>query len=138
MSKKKIMRSGVLPYYIEENTVKMLFMRPSDPKFGGDTFQIAKGKQEEGEDSQTAGLREGKEELGLFSGNIEEIHNLGKFLGRTDIFVVKITDPQLFGDPCFETAETRWMTLEEFQNEGRGLHIPIVKAAVRLIEKEKL
>ncbi len=134
---KKINRSGILPYYVEEGTIKMMFMRPADPKFGGDTYQIAKGKHEDGESAEEAGLREGREELGLFRGNVSDIHNLGKFLGRTDMFVVKINDPDMFGDPDHETGSTRWMTPEEFQAEGRGLHKPVVKAAVRFIEEKE-
>jgi 8-oxo-dGTP pyrophosphatase MutT (NUDIX family) len=139
MTKQKIYRSGIIPYYIKEGEIHMFFMKPSDPKFGGDIFQIAKGKHEDGEDPQTAGIREGKEELGLFEGNITAIHNLGKFLGRTHVFICKIKDPEMFGEPHFETAETKWMTPEEFQAEGRDLHKPVVKATVRYItEVEEL
>jgi ADP-ribose pyrophosphatase YjhB (NUDIX family) len=137
MSKKKIERSGVLPYYIDDGEIKILFMRPSEPKYGGDVFQIAKGKHEEGETAEEAGLREGFEELGLYKGNIEHLHNLGVFLGRTTVFVAKIKDPEMFGDPHFETKETKWMTPEQFQSEGRDLHKPVVKAAVRYIEKKE-
>lgn len=137
MTKKKTNRSGIVPYFIDEGTIKMMFMRPSDPKFGGDTFQIAKGKHEDGESAEEAGLREGREELGLFRGNIGVIHALGKFLGRTDMFVVKINDPDMFGDPDHETSATNWMTPEEFQAEGRDLHKPVVKAVVRFITKQE-
>jgi hypothetical protein len=45
----------------------------------------------------------------------------------------------MFGDPHHETEETKWMTPEEFYEEGRELHVPVVKAAARLIAKtEKL
>ena len=40
----------------------------------------------------------------------------------------------MFGDPTYETAETKWMTPDEFQHSGRGLHKAVVKAAVRAIE----
>jgi len=132
---KKIDRSGVIPYIIEDAQIKMMFMRPSDPKFGGDTFQIAKGKHEEGENAMEAGLREAGEELGLFTGNISEAHDLGTFLGRTTIHIVKIKDKELFGDPCFETKEVKWMTPDEFESEGRELHRPVVRAAVRMIKQ---
>lgn len=135
--RRKTNRSGIVPYYIKEGNINLLFMRPSDAKFGGDVFQIAKGKHESGEDSKTAGLREGKEELGLFEGNIEQVDRIGRFLGRTDVFVVKVKDPEMFGDPCDETAETRWMIPEEFQQEGRDLHKPVVKAVVRFIKKRE-
>lgn len=139
MSKKKTERAGVIPYYIDDGQIKMMFMKPSDPKYGGASFQIAKGKQEEGEEPLEAGLREANEELGLFKGNVTATHNLGKFLGRTHIYVAKIKDPDMFGDTCDETEETSWMTPEEFQADGRDLHKPIVKAAVRHIkEKENL
>lgn len=135
MAKKKIERSGVLPYYIDEGQIKILFMKPSNPKYGGSSFQMAKGKHEEGEGPEEAGLREAGEELGLFKGNIERTHKLGNFLGRTHVYVCKIKDTDMFGDFCDETAETKWMTPEEFQAEGRDLHKPVVKAAVRYIQR---
>lgn len=137
MPKKKISRSGVLPYYIEEGEIKLLFMRPSNKKYSGDTFQIAKGKHEEGESAKEAGLREANEELGLFKGNVKDTHKLGVFLGRTTIYVCEIKDPDMFGDPCHETKETKWMTPKEFQKEGRDLHKPIVNAAIRWIKRKK-
>ena len=136
MSRKKIERSGVIPYCLEDDQIKILFMKPSDPKYGGDVFQIAKGKHEEGETPEEAGLREATEELGLFTENIVSTHELGKFLGRTHMFVCEVKDPSpdQFGDPCFETGATKWMTPDEFYKEGRDLHVPVVKAAVRFIE----
>lgn len=136
---KKIDRSGVIPYIIEDGQIKLMFMRPSNAKFGGDTFQIAKGKHEKGESPLEAGLREAGEELGLFTGNILETHDLGTFLGRTSVHVVKINDKEMFGDPCDETEEVAWLTPDEFYAIGRDLHKPVVKAAVRLIkENEKI
>lgn len=137
MSKKPVFRAGVIPYIIEDNQIKMMFMRPSDPHFGTDTFQISKGHIEDGESNQIAALREGREELGLFEGNIEQIYDLGTFMGRTSLYVAKIKDKDMFGDPCNETVETRWMSPEEFYEVGRDLHNPVVKAAVRLIEMEE-
>lgn len=134
---KKVERSGVIPYIIEDGQIKLMFMKPSDPKFGGDQFQIAKGKHEEGESAMEAGLREAGEELGLFTGNIEEATDLGKFLGRTTIVVAKIKDKTLFGDPCFETKEVKWMTPDEFYTDGRDLHKPVIKAAVRIIKQKE-
>lgn len=134
---KKIKRSGVIPYIIEDKEIKMMFMKPSDAKYGGDVFQIAKGKHEEDETALEAGLREASEELGLFEGNVIETFDLGTFLGRTSIFVTKIKDKEMFGDPCDETETIAWLTMEEFEESGRDLHKPVVKAAVRLIKKEE-
>ena len=41
----------------------------------------------------------------------------------------------MFGDPHFETKEVHWMTLKEFEEKGRDLHVPVVKAAHRRIMK---
>jgi len=143
MAKKKVYRSGMLPYYVKEENgsfqVYILFMRPSDAKYGGNEFQVAKGKQEEGENPKQTAYREAKEELGLFSGNVEHDFHLGNFLGRTEVFICKIKDPDMFGDPHFETAETKWLTPWEFKKVGRDLHKPIVDAAFRWIRrKEKI
>lgn len=137
MAKKIVFRAGVIPYYLPDGKILMMFMRPSNPRFGGDVWQIAKGKYEAGENAEEAGLREAGEELGLFRGNILAKYNLGRFLGRTTFILAKIKDPNMFGEPHFETGAVKWMTPEEFQKEGRDLHIPIVKAAVRFIENRE-
>ena len=135
MTKKKVYRAGIIPYYIDDDgDIQMLFMLPSDSKFGGNCYQVAKGKREEGEDDEETAFREAKEELGLFKGNCKNTHKLGNFLGRTMIYVVEIKDPDMFGDPHFETKSTKWMSPEDFQSNGRDLHKPIVRAAVRYIE----
>ncbi len=133
--KKLVYRAGLIPYVVEEGKVLMMFMRPSDSEFGGDTFQIAKGKVEEGENNLTAALREAKEEIGLFVGNVIKTEEVGQFMGRTTVFVSKIKDKEMFGEPSFETSTTKWMSLEEFVADGRDLHKPVVKAAYRTIMK---
>ena len=135
MTKELIYRAGVIPYYVEDDEIKMLFMKPSKKKFGGAEYQIAKGKQEEGENDEETAFREAREELGLFSGNVIERTDLGNFLGRTRVFLAKIEDPDKFGDPCAETGAVKWMTPKEFNKKGRSIHRPVVKAAVRKIEK---
>jgi 8-oxo-dGTP pyrophosphatase MutT (NUDIX family) len=133
---KKVYRAGLIPYYRdEEGTIQMMFMRPSDKKYGGPSFQIAKGKMEEGEDSETAALREANEELGLFKGNIKNLRKVGEFMGRTTVFIALIDDPTMFGDPMHETEEVTWMTLDQFKETGRELHKPVVKSAYRMMEK---
>jgi len=135
MSKEIIYRAGVIPYYMDNGEIKMLFMKPSKKKFGGSEFQIAKGKQEKGESDEETAFREAGEELGLFSGNVTKRTDLGTFLGRTRVFLAKIEDPDKFGDPCDETGEVNWMTPNEFKDKGRSIHRPVVKAAVRKIKK---
>lgn len=138
-NKKVIHRAGVIPYTVEdESVIRMMFMMPNDPKgkYGGEFFQIAKGKIEEGEETEEAAFREANEELGLFKGNIITVHDLGTFLGRTHVYLAEIKDMDMFGDPHHETKETTWMTPEEFQKKGRKIHKPVVKAAVRVIQSK--
>lgn len=133
--RKLIYRAGTIPYYVDESkTVRMLFMIPSDSTFGGDSPQIGKGRvEDEDVDHRAAALREAKEELGLFVGNTVFTEEVGVFMGRTTVFIAKIKDPNMFGEPDFETAETRWMTMEDFLIEGRELHRPVVQACYRMI-----
>lgn len=134
---KKIYRAGTIPYIVEDGTIKMMFMRPSDPEYGGDKFQIAKGKVEDGESTMDAALREAKEELGLFVGNVIATEEVGVFMGRTTVYVAKVKDRNLFGDPSFETSDTAWLSLTEFANIGRELHYHVVQAAHQLIENSE-
>jgi 8-oxo-dGTP pyrophosphatase MutT (NUDIX family) len=117
----------------------MLFMRPSDKKYGGGEYQIAKGKIDEGESVEDGAFREASEELGLFIPNTTNRKNLGTFLGRMTVYIAEVIDPSpsKFGDPVSETGGVKWMTPEEFAKEGRSLHRPIIKAAVRAIESTK-
>lgn len=138
MSNKKVERAGVIPYVIEDGKISMMFMKPSDGKYGGTNFQLAKGKVDDGEKTKKAAYREASEELGLFKENTKNNHKLGVFLGYTTVYVCEVIDKELFGDPTTpeEVADTGWLTPEEFQKEGRDLHKPLVKAAVRHIEQQ--
>ena len=135
MARNKVYRAALIPFIEEGDEISMLFMKPSKPQYGGDKFQLAKGKQEEGESLVDTALREAKEELGLFEGNVLALEDIGEWLGRTTVFVCHIKDRDMFGDPHYETGETRWMTLEDFDKDGRDLHKPIVKAAHRKMIK---
>jgi 8-oxo-dGTP pyrophosphatase MutT (NUDIX family) len=130
-------RAGVIPYYLEnDNTIKMMFMKPSDARYGGSDWQVAKGKIDSGENPFQAALREGGEELGLFEGNVDgKVHSLGVFLSVIHMFTFRIKDKKMFGDHDSETEAVAWMTPEEFQQTGRDIHKLIVKAAVRKIKK---
>lgn len=131
---KKVYRAGLIPYFRTGNEIEMLFMLPSDSEYGGDTFQLAKGKVEEGETDKEAAIREAKEELGFFEGNVVgEIEELGNFMGRTMVYIAEIKDKEMFGLPHHETSDVAWMTLDKFLAEGRTLHRPVVQAAMRKI-----
>jgi 8-oxo-dGTP pyrophosphatase MutT (NUDIX family) len=123
---KKEYRAGIVPYYIDGDVVRMLFMKPSEEMYGGKYFQIAKGKRDGEETDSAAALREGFEELGLLEENIEKLDDMGVYLGRTRIFIAKIKNKDNFVEFCFETKETKWLTCEQFKKEGRVLHFQIV------------
>ncbi len=134
-TKTLIYRAGTIPYVVENNQILMMFMKPSNPEFGGHEFQIAKGRVEDGEDVRTAALREAKEELGLFLSNLSTVEELGVFMGRTTLYVAKVKDRSLFGEPSFETMETAWLSLDQFAHIGRDLHFAAVKTAHEKIQR---
>lgn len=143
--KQKIFRAGVIPYYKDETgVIRMLFMKPSNTNYGGDIdpetgewvlrYQLAKGRIEKNEIAQEAALREGEEEVGLKQDNILMVLHVGTFLGRTEVYIAKIKDPNDFGPHHYETESTCWMTLEEFEVDGRELHRDLVRKSHLLIE----
>ena len=127
---KKTQRAGVVPFYVpDDGEVKMMFMKPSDKKYGGEEFQLAKGKVDEGENPLEAGIREAGEELGLRESNIKWLEKAGVFLETHHIYIVEVhsMDDNVFDKPHFETGAVCWMTDAEFISDGRPLHVPIVK-----------
>lgn len=133
--KQVVFRAGTIPYIIEDDQLFMMFMKPSNAEFGGDEYQIAKGRVEDGEDAETAALREAREELGLFMSNVVSSERLGVFMGRTTVYIAKVRNRTMFGTPSFETEDTVWMTEQEFANAGRQLHLHVVQAAAARINQ---
>lgn len=134
----KVYRAGLIPYLLDDGEVRMMFMLPSDTTYGGAEFQIAKGRVDPGEHHLEAAIREAKEELGLLVSNIVgEVLHVGRVLGRTDLYVARVSEEDMFGLPANETEETRWMTLDEFMLEGRPLHQPVVQSAYREIARHE-
>jgi 8-oxo-dGTP pyrophosphatase MutT (NUDIX family) len=129
-----VYRAGLVPYIVENGQIKMLFMRPTNFEFGTFTYQIGKGKVEN-EDATfyDAAIREAKEELGLFVSNVVKIEEVGNFMGRTMVYTAKVKNKEMFGQPSDETESTKWMTLEDFLDEGRDLHRPVILAVHRKI-----
>ena len=131
-----IYRAAMIPFIIENGKIQMMFMKPADPERGGDEFQLVKGKVEPEDESMLAcALRECREEVGLFIGNVIKTAEVGNFMGRTMVFICKVKDKDMFGIPGDETGDVTWMTPEQFQDEGRILHKPVVSSSVRLIKK---
>jgi 8-oxo-dGTP pyrophosphatase MutT (NUDIX family) len=134
--KKDTTKAGVLPYFRNGDKVEFLFMKSSNPEFGGPDFAISKGHIDAGEHPAQAALREGAEELGLKWSNIiprtSKVGWIGKITGLTSTYVMTIFTFQVksktdFNTPHYETGETKWMTAEEFSKIGRSNQKHIVE-----------
>ncbi len=133
--KQKIYRAGLIPYVVSSTEKpRMMFMKPSDVRYGGDKFQIAKGKIEiEDLSPEEAAIREAEEELGLVPENIEQIWKLGIYLGRTTIYVAKLYDNENFIPFGDESSDVAWMNEDEFLKDGRPLHHSIISDAMSYV-----
>jgi 8-oxo-dGTP pyrophosphatase MutT (NUDIX family) len=138
-------KAGIIPYFYDRmGTLLMMFMVPSDPKFGGSHFQIAKGGVDETDASQeAAAVREGEEELGLSPANIKKIEHLitSSFTGRTEsyklsVYLAHIKDPMAFGTPHFETGKVGWLTAADFASKGRGIQNSFVQLAAQKLQRK--
>ena len=131
----KIYRAGIIPAIKIENVWHYLFMRPSDPKYGGDFFQIAKGRVDDTDsDFLHTAIREGQEELGLVPSNIRKIYYLGEFFGRTHLYVANVHSRDNFDSYTNETDAVAWMTSTQFMEEGRELHKPVISTLDELCD----
>ena len=81
-------RAGSIPYFIENGEIKMLFFIPSNPAFGGDKYQISKGRIDAGESPEVAAVRECMEETGLPEENIKSVEFLSveKIAGNDEYY----------------------------------------------------
>jgi 8-oxo-dGTP pyrophosphatase MutT (NUDIX family) len=124
-----ITKAAFIPYHED----KVLVCKSSNPLFGGPKFALCKGNVDLNESIQDAALREAEEELGLKLHNIvpETLQHLGTFKTFSyllSVYTAQIRDPHDFNDPCWEIAETKWMTWNDFKSIGRDEHRPIINA----------
>jgi 8-oxo-dGTP pyrophosphatase MutT (NUDIX family) len=132
-------KSGVIPFYKDDaGVIRMLFMVPSDPYYGGPRLQIAKGGIDEGETAKESAVREGIEELGLRLNNVLAVERGTPVVGlkRADgehytmeVFVALIHNPDAFDQPHYETGRTEWLTIQEFRKQGRRAQLALVEQA---------
>ncbi len=127
----KLFRAGIIPFTVNyfDGSIRYMFMKPSHPDFGGPDWQIAKGRVENDDDNLTTAIREGQEELGLREDNIIDITELGMFLGRTVVFLAHVKNETDFDQFHWETGDVAWLSLEEFKQTGRKLHLPVLEEA---------
>lgn len=130
-----INRAGLIPFYVDNNEIKMLFMVPTDNEWIDSVPQISKGRIEPGEMIMKSAIREAQEELGLKRSNLLRIEPIGQY-SSIMFYVGQINNPDDFDefDPI-ETKEIKWLTLEQYLEEGRQLHIPVVRDAIEKIKE---
>lgn len=129
-------RAGLIPYWIDPSTseIYMMFMKPSNEQFGGPDFQIAKGRIDPGFNELETAIKEAKEELGLRPNNVKaQPMFIGNFMKGIAIYAVEVSSKEEFDEPEFETGETKWMTLNEYEQIGRKLQLYAVYNAHRKI-----
>lgn len=128
------MKAGAIPYFVKNGVIRMLFMIPSDARYGGSDPQIAKGQLEDGEDKFESAIREAEEELGLKRINIlqdtleSQTFFVSGLKNAYEMYVVcfKVAAHDDFDAPHYETKATVWLTLDEFVLRGRSIHVDIV------------
>ena len=134
-------RAALIPYLIEDGKIFVLFMRPSDPAYGGPLFQIAKGGIDPGEKGPQAAVREADEELGLkkdnlVPGTLKKVTSITQkgFTGNYKMHVYKVQcKSRKLGKHGFETGEVKWMEWGEFVRRMRKSQLPVVVKAYKSI-----
>ena len=133
-NKPTIKRSGLIPFVVEDGEIKMMFMVPSNPAFGGNQFQIAKGRLEPDLTPLANAIKEATEELGLKEPNmVGEPFHVGDFMRGIAIFAVEVKDKNDFGPFTYETGKVGWLSKDEFVKVGRELHHVAVLSTHRKI-----
>ena len=131
MSKDK--KAGLIPYFFneEKGAYEYLMMISSNAAFGGPDPMISKGGMDIGEDTLTTAIREAQEELGL---KVENLADHPRRLTeksyknyRLTVYFAPVRSKHDFGEFCYETRETRWMTLDEFVKDGREDHLVFIQ-----------
>lgn len=138
-------RAGIIPYFVgENNQIEFAFMVPSNPAFGGELAQIAKGRIDSSESPIEAALREGQEELGLLQQNLRgPIDTVGQYHIKGDcesyylkVYTVEVHTKENFTQPHFETGSVVWLTADQFQIHGRETQAVVVAQCAQLVAEK--
>ena len=125
----------MIPWIETDEGIKMLFMKSSNPAYGGSKWQISKGHMEKGEKPLAAAVREAEEELGIRKSDISNVTLVGKFKlsGEVDDYVLHIYKAHMkttkLGPHDSEVGKVEWLTPKEFMSSGREMFKSIVKRA---------
>ena len=128
-------KAGLIPWIETEDGIKMLFMKSSNPAYGGSKWQISKGHMDKGEKPLAIAVREAEEELGVRKSDMSNVTLVGKFKlsGDVEDYILHIYKAHMkttkVGPHDSEVGKVKWMTPKEFMSSGRNIHIPIIKKA---------
>ena len=107
-------------------------------------FRFAKGGVDKGENAQATALREGEEELGIKKKYLKFIKKLGAFVVKkknsTNVLYVYFAfyaKPFDLNPHDFEVKKVKWLTLEQFKQQGRRTQLSIIEKAEKLINEFK-
>lgn len=117
-------------------------MIPSNPIYGGDKMQIAKGNYEQNDHILAeSAIREAEEELGLYREFLNKVEMLGiykinGFKSSYDltIYEARISDNAKWNKPHYETSWSDWVDIDTAIKDGRKNQIPILKDLQRKIK----
>ena len=137
----RVRKAGFIPCYISEDAVlHMLFVKSSNAIYSGAAWQIAKGHVDGKEGFLSAAIREAKEETGLRmenldAGTVQQVW-AGQLTGDIEtydfaVYAGLVHDPKNFEATDYEIAGTRWMTAEEFNQEGKPNQQNIVSVCAK-------
>jgi len=134
-------KAGLIPVYLNNGNVYVRVMIPSDPMYGGSSPQMSKGTIEKGESPITGAIREAEEELGLIASNITDIRLVSKeIIPGIEQFVMPvysglIKDPDLWGEPHYETGSTFWLNLTTDFDKVRRIQQSVFKHVLQYYSK---
>jgi len=133
------MKAGVIPYYVNnDGVIQMLFMKPSNPLYGGSKYQIAKGMQEGDEFPLEIAKREGQEELGLkldnIQGDIIFAYKSKMYSYDLYVYVAKIRDKEDFDPFDKEVGEIAWLTVKDDLPKMRKIQQEAIQKSYYVIQ----
>jgi 8-oxo-dGTP pyrophosphatase MutT (NUDIX family) len=134
------MKAGMIPFYIDNDKLKIMLVIPSDPAYGGSNYQISKGRQDGNEKPIETAKREAKEEMGIKK--LSDVFQVSKTIltGMTRsynffLFAGKMNDPNDLGKVDFEISHRDWLDADNLQNI-RGTQKDLIYKAIKKIKRK--
>ena len=137
---KKTDRAACLPYYCIDSDIKLLFMKPSNPDYGGSYFQLAKGKVDPGYTIKETAKKEVMEEVGLSEENIKNMFfvtadNIKNY--TVYLYAAEVIDPNNLLPFDYETGEVQWIDTKDISTKVRRCQHDMIYKAIETIIKHE-